>query len=92
MNTLTILLTLWSVCTAAFVALMIYRSHLMRHETAQIFLDENIQTHQLAEEVSLVQRMNGIAPALRAATGAFAVMSLLVVGTYVVQLLPTVRL
>ena len=92
MNTLETTILLWSICTTAFVALVIYRSHFTRRETAQMFLDDNVQERHLADEAALTRHVNRLRPAMQAATGAFALASVLMIGTYVVQLLPSVRL
>jgi Fe2+ transport system protein B len=88
---MTTLIVLWSILTAAFAALLIYRAHLTRQETDQLFLNDATEhTHEIEQEV-LIGKVSRIRPFVQTAGGAFVVMSLLVAGTYVVQVLPNVR-
>jgi hypothetical protein len=85
------MLVLWSLCTAAFVALMVYRSHLTRHEIGRVFLNENTDASHLLEHEMIVNRVNRLQPFLQTAGGAAALITVLIVGVFVAEALPHVR-
>jgi hypothetical protein len=87
MAILSMLLIAWALCLMVFVALVIYRSQLTRHEVDQIFLSENIDHVVEDEHDDIVRRVDRIDPFVKTAGGATAVLTLLMVGIYVTQLL-----
>ena len=91
MNELPIMLVMWGVCVAAFVALMLYSSHLTRQEVAQVFLNENTDEGPEAQLNDIVRRVNRISPVLQTFGGAAALLTLAIVGVYVANILPHVR-
>ena len=85
------MLIVWSLSAAAFVALIIYRGHLTRHEIDTVFLNDNVDHERELEHVEIGRRVNRIDPLLKTAAVAAAFMTVLVIGLYVVQILPSVH-
>ncbi len=91
MATLQVLIVVWSLCTGLFLVLILYRSHLTRHEVDVVFLNENAGDTRETEHDDIVRRVDKIDPFLKTAAGAAALMTIAVIGVYVAQILPTVR-
>lgn len=85
------MLIVWSLSAAAFVALIIYRGHLTRHEIDTVFLNENVDSERELEHAEIGRQISRVDPLLKTAAVAAAFMTVLVVGLYVVKLLPTVH-
>lgn len=77
-----VLLTLWAVLSASFVALLIYRSQLARYEDEKLYLNEG-EARQQESHRSIVRRINHIQPVVRAIGGAASLVTLCAVGIYV---------
>jgi hypothetical protein len=91
MTILPLMLIAWALCLMIFVALIIYRSQLTRHEVDQVFLNENIDQANEIEHDDIVRRVDQIDPYLKTAGGATALITVLVIGVYIAQILPTVQ-
>jgi hypothetical protein len=91
MTVLSTLLVIWSLCTAIFVALIIYRGHLTRGEVDEVFLNDNVEHDRELEHDDIVRRVNHIDPFVKMVGGAAALMTVLVIGVYIAQILPTVH-
>lgn len=91
MSTLSLMLAAWAVCLLAFVSLVLYRSHLERHEVSEVYLDENAEQDREAENDDIVRRVDQIEPYVKTAGGATALMTLAVIAVYVVQIWPSVK-
>jgi hypothetical protein len=87
-----VILSFWAFCTVAFVALVIYRGHLTRHEVGMVFLDDSVTQHNEREHNEIVRRVNRIRPFMQTAGGAVALCTVLMVGVYVASVLPYVKL
>lgn len=92
MSTLSLMTVAWAICALAFVVLLLYRSHLERHEVSEVYLDENAEQERETENDNLVRRVDQISPYVKTAGGATALMTLVVIGIYVAQILPYVDL
>ena len=77
-----VLLTLWAVLSACFIALLIYRSQLTRYEDEKLYLNEG-EAHQQESHRSIVRRINHIQPVVRVIGGAASLVTLCAVGIYV---------
>jgi hypothetical protein len=88
------LLIVWGVLVAAFVALMIYRAALVRRETDQLFLSDadNAGTFVHEEQDEIVRKVVSIEPLCRAVAAAAGLASLAVIGVYLYQQFPNIRL
>ena len=65
-----ILLFVWAVLAAAFVALLIYRGQLTRYEDEQLFLNDGHKEHAQAQQTAIVRRVRQMAPLVRVIGGA----------------------
>jgi hypothetical protein len=93
MNALTVMLAVWGVVVATFLALMIYRSQVTQNETDQLFLSEadNLSaTHQ--ENNEIIRRDDKLLPLYRGVGGAAAVATILLIGTYIMHALAKANL
>ena len=83
------LLLLWAVVSVALIGVMIYRATLTQHETDQLFLnDETTQSINHAEHDRILARVNSIRPVYQGLWGATILMSVLIAGIYVAEVLP----
>jgi hypothetical protein len=91
MNTLHIVAIIWGICVTAFVGLMVYRATLTQHETDQLFLSETALPIVQEENEKIIRRVNFIQPFCASAGGVAAVMSMLVFGIWVAQMVAKSR-
>jgi hypothetical protein len=94
--TLTTLLPLtliaWTVSLTVFLALLLYRSQLTRHAVGSMFLNEVVDNPVEVEHNDIMRRVDRIDPFVKWAAAFTAFFTVVMVGTYVVQILPTVHL
>jgi hypothetical protein len=86
MNTLTVMAVIWGIFVTAFVGLMVYRGQLTQHETDQLFLSENALPHTKEENEEIIRKVNFIQPICTGVGGAAALITVLVFGVWVAQL------
>jgi hypothetical protein len=86
MNTLHIVAIIWGICVTAFVGLMVYRGTLTQHETDQLFLSETALPSAQEENEEIIRRINFIQPFCAGAGGVAALMTVLVFGIWVAQM------
>jgi hypothetical protein len=91
MDAMPVMLVIWGVAVAAFIALMIYRAQLSRNETDQLFLSENTPQFERDEQESLQRRVRFIQPLCNGVGGLAALLTVAVVGIYVARLLPYMK-
>ncbi len=91
MNTLHIVAIVWGICVTAFVGLMVYRGTLTQHETDQLFLSETALPIAQEENEEIIRRINFIQPFCAGAGGVAALMSVLVFGIWVAQMVAQSR-
>jgi len=92
MNTLTVMIALWAVAVIAFIVLSIYRAQLTQQETEQLFLNESEPSFIHQEQDEIVRRVSMIQPIYRGVGGAAALLTFLVIGTWVAQTLSKAQL
>jgi Tfp pilus assembly protein PilN len=92
MNTLTVMIALWAIAVLAFVCLSIYRAQLSQQETDQLFLSEEQPSFVHQEQDEIIRRVSRIQPLYRGVGGAAALMTFLVIGTWVAQTLSKAQL
>ncbi len=63
-NAVPVMLTIWAVLTACFVAILTYRGQLTRYEQERLFLT-NINPNGKRQQSEIVQRINQIQPYVR---------------------------
>jgi hypothetical protein len=86
MSTLSIMAFVWGIFVTAFVGLMVYRGHLTQHETDQLFLSESALPTVQEENDEIIRRVNFIQPICTGVGGAAALITVLVFGVWVAQL------
>jgi hypothetical protein len=93
MHVLPILIALWGASVIGFIAVMIYRATLTQHETDQLFLgDEGNHVSMGHEEHDqIVARVEKLRPYYQGLGGAAVLMTVLVVGVYIIQILPSLN-
>jgi len=85
MHALPLMLAVWGFSVTGFIALMVYRGHLTRHETDQLFLSESAPALEQEEHDDIVRRVNFIQPFCQGLGGIAALATVLIIGLYVVQ-------
>jgi hypothetical protein len=91
MNTLHIVAVIWGICVTAFVGLMVYRGTLTQHETDQLFLSETALPMAQEENEEIIRRVNYIQPFCAGVGGVAALMTVLVFGVWVAQMVAKSR-
>jgi hypothetical protein len=86
MSTLTVMAVIWGIFVTAFVGLMVYRGQLTQHETDQLFLSENALPHSQEENEKIIAKVNFIQPICTGVGGVAALITVLVFGVWVAQL------
>ncbi|HXS11969.1 MAG TPA: hypothetical protein VN734_04650 [Acidobacteriaceae bacterium] len=87
---LPILIVLWGASVIGFIAVMIYRATLTQHETDQLFLSDDSShiSMEHREHDEIVARVDKLRPYYQGLGGAAVVMTFVVVGVYIFQVLP----
>ncbi len=78
----TILLAVWAVLTACFVALCVYRGQLSRYEEDQLFLQDEVNYEQ-EFQTQIVRKLKKTEPLLKIVGGAAGLATVCAVGVYV---------
>ncbi len=77
-----VLLTVWAVLTACFLALLVYRGQLTRYEDEQLFLNDTT-TNEEQRQSNIVRRINRLEPVVRGVGAAAGIATACAVGIYV---------
>ncbi|WP_263368237.1 hypothetical protein [Edaphobacter bradus] len=81
MSVIPVMLIIWGVIAACFLALLAYRGQLTRYEEDQLFLNET-ETNEQRQQSEIVRKCNQIQPILRVLGIATAVMTICIVGIF----------
>ncbi|HEY2040093.1 MAG TPA: hypothetical protein VGG95_10535 [Edaphobacter sp.] len=81
MSVIPVMLIIWGVVAACFLALLAYRGQLTRYEEDQLFLNER-ETHEQMEQNEIIRKVNKIGPAIRVLGFAAAAMTVSIVGIF----------
>ena len=81
MSAIPIMLIIWGVVAACFLALLAYRGQLTRYEEDQLFLNDT-ETHEQQQQNEIVRKVNKIGPAIRVLGFAAAAMTVSIVGIF----------
>lgn len=81
MSVIPVMLIIWGVVAACFLALLAYRGQLTRYEEDQLFLSDR-ETHEQKEQSEIVRKVNQIGPAIRVLGFAAAAMTISIVGIF----------
>ncbi len=78
-----VLLTVWAVLTACFLALLVYRGQLTRYEDEQLFLNDDARGSEREQQSRIVRRINRVQPLVRVVGTAAGLVTVCAVGLYV---------
>jgi hypothetical protein len=78
--------SIWGALVVLMACMLVYRGNLEKDEDDQIFLDDSF-SHERAEQEAIVARVNKIEPILKALQWSVGVMTLVVVGYYIYDIL-----
>jgi hypothetical protein len=81
MSAIPVMLIIWGVVAACFLALLAYRGQLTRYEDDQLFLNER-ETHEQKEQNEIIRKVNKLGPAIRVLGFAAAAMTVSIVGIF----------
>ena len=81
MSHLPVLLIVWAVLAACFLALLAYRGQLTRYEEDQLFLTET-ESNEQQEQTEIVRKVNKIRPFVNLFGFAAALMTIGIVGIF----------
>ena len=81
MGAIPIMLIVWGIIAACFLALLAYRGQLTRYEEDQLFLSDT-ESNEQREQTEIVRKVNQINPILRILGVATAVMTVGIVGIF----------
>ncbi|HWW23570.1 MAG TPA: hypothetical protein VNY78_06670 [Edaphobacter sp.] len=81
MSVIPVMLIVWAVIAACFLALLAYRGQLTRYEEDQLFLNES-ESNEQREQSEIVRKVNKIQPFVRILGVATAVMTAGIVGIF----------
>ena len=81
MSFIPVMLIVWAVVAACFLALPAYRGQLTRYEEDQLFLNET-ESNEQREQSEIVRKVNKIQPFVRAFGVAAAAMTAGIVGIF----------
>jgi hypothetical protein len=81
MSAIPIMLIVWAVVAACFLALLAYRGQLTRYEEDQLFLNEN-ESNEQREQSEIVRKVKKIEPLVRLFGVAAAAMTAGIVGIF----------
>jgi hypothetical protein len=81
MSFIPVMLIVWAVIAACFLALLAYRGQLTRYEEDQLFLSES-ESNEQREQSEIVRKVNKIQPFVRAFGVAAAAMTAGIVGIF----------
>ena len=82
--------TVWFVVISVFAAVNLYASHLVKDEEDQLYLDES-SSHVKAEQDAMLARASRIAPFKYASSALAGIMTLFVLGYYVMNMVNQFR-
>jgi hypothetical protein len=81
MSVIPVMLIVWAVVAACFLALLAYRGQLTRYEEDQLFLSES-ESNEQREQSEIVRKVNKIQPFVRILGVATAAMTAGIVGIF----------
>jgi hypothetical protein len=81
MTVIPVMLIVWAVIAACFLALLAYRGQLTRYEEDQLFLNE-AESNEQREQSEIVRKVNKIQPFVRILGVATAAMTAGIVGIF----------
>jgi hypothetical protein len=89
-NAIPIMLTIWAVLTACFVAILTYRGQLTRYEQERLFLS-NINADGQRKQSEIVQRIGQIQPYVRLLGAATTILTVCIVAIWTMDAWKTIH-
>jgi hypothetical protein len=80
----------WGICVFLLAAVSLYSSHLAKNEEDQLFLDDSF-SHMKSEQEMILARVSRVAPFKRTAMALAGIMTLFVIGYYIVNMIQQFR-
>jgi hypothetical protein len=77
-----VLLIVWAVLAACFLALLVYRGQLTRYEDEQLFLNDERDTNVHQEQTEIVRKVTMLDPLVRILGGAAGLATASVIAIY----------
>ena len=90
MSAIPVMLIIWGVIVACFLALLAYRGQLTRYEEDQLFLTET-ETNEQREQNEIVKKVNKIQPLVRILGAATVAMTVGIIGIFATVAAPRMR-
>jgi hypothetical protein len=81
MDVIPVMLIIWGIVAACFLALLAYRGQLTRYEEDQLFLGDT-ESNEQREQSEIIRKVNKIQPLVRILGVAAAVMTVSIVGIF----------
>lgn len=81
MSVIPVMLIVWGVVAACFLALLAYRGQLTRYEEDQLFLSDT-ESHEQHEQKEIVRKVNQLQPVIRVLGVAAAAMTVGIVSIF----------
>jgi hypothetical protein len=81
MSTLPVLIVIWAVLTALFLALLAYNGTVTRYEENQLFLAD-INANEQQQQNTIVRKVNRMLPYIRALGTLSAIMTVAIIAIY----------
>lgn len=82
MDAIPVMLLIWAVVAACFLALLAYKGQLTRYEEDQLFLNNENESPEQREQTEIVRKVKKLEPFVRVLGFAAAVMTVCIVGIY----------
>jgi hypothetical protein len=81
MSAIPILLIVWGIIAACFLALLAYRGQLTRYEEDQLFLSDS-ESNEQREQTEIVRKVNRLSPLIRVLGVATAALTVGIIGIF----------
>ena len=81
MSTLPVLIVIWAILTALFLALLAYNGTVTRYEENQLFLAD-INANEQQQQNAIVRKVNKTMPYVRALGSLSAIMTVVIIAIY----------
>jgi len=81
MSAIPVLLIVWGIIAACFLALLAYRGQLTRYEEDQLFLTD-AESNEQREQTEIVRKVNKLSPIIRVLGVATAVLTVGIIGIF----------
>ena len=82
MDAIPVMLLVWAVVAACFLALLAYKGQLTRYEEDQLFLNNENESPEQREQTEIVRKVKKLEPFVRVLGVAAAFMTVCIVGIY----------